>query len=53
MHKHAITIAIPADFNSLTPLIYIYISPFFNSKIYLQIFILHKTSCNVENISIL
>lgn len=52
MHKHAITIAIPADFNSLTPLIYKYHHSLIRRFI-CKYFFLHKTSCNVENISIL
>lgn len=51
MHKRAITTAKPADFNSLT-LDVIHITTFFNSKIYLQIKIIHNTSCFVEILTV-
>lgn len=45
MHKRALTIAITADFNSMT-LDDIHISPFFNSKVFFsQILCKHNTSC--------
>lgn len=50
MHKREITIAKPADFNSVT-LDNIHISPFFNSKIYSQISIIHNTTCYVGILS--